>query len=137
MPTFSRGPATAAPFTEMFPEDAGSSPEMILSSVLLPQPLGPTMETKFAVWISKETPSSAVTVRAPPENTLATWSATISGGTNVPERSTWLALDELVGENFLARDFPPDVEIFVGHANRLLHDIRFHVTHSDQSRFHG
>jgi hypothetical protein len=54
---------------------------MILSNVLLPQPLGPTIETKFEVWISKENPSSAVTARAPPEKTLATRSATISGGT--------------------------------------------------------
>ena len=29
------------------PEEAGSRPETIFSSVLLPQPLGPTMETKL------------------------------------------------------------------------------------------
>jgi len=31
------------------PDDAGSNPEIIFNSVLLPQPLGPTMETKLPV----------------------------------------------------------------------------------------
>ena len=66
MPTFSSGPFTGSPPTETFPEVAGSSPEMILSSVLLPQPLGPTMDTKLPESMSKETFSSAVTVLAPP-----------------------------------------------------------------------
>jgi hypothetical protein len=59
---------------------------MILSSVLLPQPLGPTMDTKFPASISKETLSSAVTVLAPPAKTLETSSTAISGGTSEPER---------------------------------------------------
>jgi hypothetical protein len=29
------------------PDDGGIKPEMIFSKVLLPQPLGPTMETKL------------------------------------------------------------------------------------------
>lgn len=58
---------------------------MILSSVLLPHPLGPTMETKLPASISKDTRSSAVTARAPLVNTRETSSTAISD-TWEPER---------------------------------------------------
>ncbi len=67
--------------TEILPDDAGSNPEMILSSVLLPQPLGPTMDTKFPRRCRNEMLSSAVTVLAPPVKTLETSATLISGGT--------------------------------------------------------
>jgi hypothetical protein len=54
---------------------------MILSKVLLPQPLGPTMETKLPAWISKDTRSNAVTLRAPLVKTRETCWTAISGGT--------------------------------------------------------
>ena len=72
--------------TDTEPEEAGRSPDIILRSVLLPQPLGPTMETKFPAGMSKDILSSAVTVFAPLEKTLSTWSTAISGGTSEPER---------------------------------------------------
>jgi hypothetical protein len=54
---------------------------MIFNKVLLPQPLGPTMEMKFPAATSKETFSNAVTTRAPPVKTRETDSAVISGVT--------------------------------------------------------
>jgi len=45
MPTSSSGPSTARPPMSMRPAVAGVSPATIFSSVLLPQPLGPTMTT--------------------------------------------------------------------------------------------
>jgi len=47
MPTFSSGLSTRRPATVTEPEDGGIKPEMIFNKVLLPQPLGPTMDTKL------------------------------------------------------------------------------------------
>ena len=66
----SRGVEGAWPSTETWPLSIGSTPEMTLASVLLPQPLPPTM-----AWISpsraaKEQPSSA---RVTPKDLRASW----------------------------------------------------------------
>jgi hypothetical protein len=45
MPMSVRGAATTVPPTAILPALAGSRPAISLSSVLLPQPLGPTMVT--------------------------------------------------------------------------------------------
>ena len=41
------------------PDVRGISPEIIISNVLLPQPLGPTIETNWPAGILTLTPSSA------------------------------------------------------------------------------
>ena len=45
MPMSRRGPSTGVPASRTVPRVAGSRPAEIFSSVLLPQPLGPTMVT--------------------------------------------------------------------------------------------
>src|SRR5215475_2083119 len=134
MPTFSSGPLTCLPATETAPEETGRSPEIILSSVLLPHPLGPTMETKLPGWISKEILSSAVTGLAPPLKTRETSLMAMNGGT---ARFGWLALDELVGVNFLCRHLAADVEVLINHSDRFVHDVRFHMAHADIDRLQG
>jgi hypothetical protein len=53
------------------PVVAGTRPDIIIISVLLPHPDGPTMETNSPAWISIETSSTALSApRARDENTL-------------------------------------------------------------------
>ena len=49
MPMSRRGPVTGLPASTTLPEDGGSSPAMIFSSVDLPQPLEPMTEAKLAL----------------------------------------------------------------------------------------
>ena len=61
MPTSAMGRVTARPATTTRPAVAGRSPEMILSSVDLPQPLGPTSATSSPRSTAKEMSRSAST----------------------------------------------------------------------------
>ena len=56
-----RGPLTRSPPMVTAPLEAGSSPAAIISSVLLPQPLGPTIERNSPRRSLTETWSSART----------------------------------------------------------------------------
>src|SRR5581483_11764315 len=59
MPSPAVGPVTARPSMSTRPLEAGSSPATIRSSVVFPQPLGPTMERNRPSSRSNETSSSA------------------------------------------------------------------------------
>src|ERR1051326_5700310 len=61
MPSSCTGPATGLPATSIAPSVVGSSPAIMLSSVLLPQPLGPTIETNSPRPIVRLTSSTACT----------------------------------------------------------------------------
>ncbi len=61
MPTSAMGRVTVRPATKTLPAVAGRSPEMILSSVDLPQPLGPTSATSSPRSTAKEMSRSAST----------------------------------------------------------------------------
>src|SRR5438105_3480199 len=58
-PTSRRGPLTRRPPTRISPVLGSSSPPISLSSVDLPQPLGPTKETNSPGWMSTLTARSA------------------------------------------------------------------------------
>jgi hypothetical protein len=60
-PTSRRGPAIGSPRTAMRPAVIGSSPASIMSSVDLPQPDGPRMETNSPSAMSSDTPATAST----------------------------------------------------------------------------
>src|ERR1700756_2502605 len=62
--TCALGPATSCPSTNAAPSLGAASPEPILRSVLLPQPVGPINETTSASRMEKLTPRTAVS--APP-----------------------------------------------------------------------
>src|SRR5436190_23636571 len=121
MPTFASGPSTFRPPTRTAPALAGMRPEMIFSSVLLPQPDGPTSETNRPSSTSKETRSRARTPWAPLSKILLTCSTAMSGATS-------LFLHELVGVDFFDGHLPPDVEKLVGRLHGLVHDVGFHIT---------
>src|SRR6202000_814688 len=67
-PTSGRGPDICAPSHWMTPEDAFSRPARIRSSVVLPQPLGPTTEMNSFSRMSRLTFVNALTVS--PERVL-------------------------------------------------------------------
>jgi hypothetical protein len=56
------GSVTALPFTRTSPEVAGISPAMILRSVVLPQPLGPSSEVSAPRGKSRSMPRRASTL---------------------------------------------------------------------------
>src|ERR1700722_16420735 len=68
------GPLTLRPFTHTSPELGDNSPPMMLSNVLLPQPLGPSRQTNSLRRISTSTASRAATWRTgePPAKLLET-----------------------------------------------------------------
>src|SRR5262249_38007561 len=123
MPTSASGPSTERWPTRTARRLAGIKPEMILSSVLLPHPDGPTSETKLPFSISKETRSRALTPCAPLSNVLSTSSTAMSGATS-------LFLHELIGVHFVDGDFPADIEKLVGNLDGFLHDLGLHVPQS-------
>src|SRR5262252_7537471 len=61
MPSSCTGPVTGLPATSIAPSVVGSRPAIMLSSVLLPQPLGPTIETNSPRPIARLTSSTACT----------------------------------------------------------------------------
>ena len=61
MATLPTAPLTAAPPTSMVPVVAGISPEISISRVLFPQPLGPTIETNSPAPIARSISSRAWT----------------------------------------------------------------------------
>src|SRR4029077_359786 len=61
MPSPRGGPSTASPAIESAPAVATSSPATNLSSVLFPQPLGPSRLMKAPCWMASETPAKAGT----------------------------------------------------------------------------
>jgi hypothetical protein len=61
MATLPTAPFTVAPPTSMVPVVAGISPEMSISKVLLPQPLGPTIDTNSPAPIERSISSRAWT----------------------------------------------------------------------------
>ena len=63
MPTFLSGAVTGRPSTATVPAVAVTRPAMSLSSVDLPQPLGPTNATVAPRGIASETPSTARVTR--------------------------------------------------------------------------
>src|SRR6266850_6088611 len=63
IPTFFNGPTTVRPSTATLPRVVVSRPAISLSSVDLPQPLGPTNATVAPRGMSSDTPSSARTTR--------------------------------------------------------------------------
>ena len=63
MPMSRRGPVTGLPASTTLPEDGGSSPAMIFSSVDLPQPLAPITEANSPSRRVRSTLSSACTLR--------------------------------------------------------------------------
>src|SRR5215218_3829919 len=68
----------------MSPEVCVSTPEMMLSSVLLPQPDGPTMETKVCPRTSKLMLSSTRLARAVPAPKVLQRSFTVNTAMSVP-----------------------------------------------------
>src|SRR5215216_4236529 len=79
--SFGRGPFTAVPPTVTEPAVALSIPPMMASSVLLPQPEGPSRHTNSPWRILSETSSSATTVceASRPTKVIDTWSIAIIG----------------------------------------------------------
>src|SRR3954462_12166857 len=77
--SFGRGAFTSAPSTVTEPAEGASMPPICASSVLLPQPEGPSRQTNSPWRIVSETSSSAVTVRAAsaPTNVIDTRSIVI------------------------------------------------------------
>src|SRR6185437_11311539 len=78
MPMPDGGPSTVAPPISIEPRDAGSRPPISLSSVLLPQPLGPTTETNSPSPTSNSSGRSDSTSPSPVWYDLATPRAWIS-----------------------------------------------------------
>src|SRR3954471_627310 len=81
--SFGRGPFTGAPPTVTEPALARNIPPMMASSVLLPQPEGPSKHTNSPWRILSETSSSATTVceASRPTNVIDTRSMAIIGET--------------------------------------------------------
>jgi hypothetical protein len=73
MPTRSGTPRTGAPSTSKSPPVTGTSPAIALSSVDLPQPLGPTIATNSPAATSKLARSTATVVR--PRAAYAMWTS--------------------------------------------------------------
>src|SRR3954466_6574104 len=80
--SFGRGPLTGPPPTVTEPALARNIPPMMASSVLLPQPEGPSNHTNSPWRIFRETSSSATTVceASRPRNVIDTWSIAIIAG---------------------------------------------------------
>src|SRR5262245_29560050 len=76
-----RGLVTGVPLTVTVPAVCFSMPPMMLSSVLLPQPDGPSRQTNSPLRISSETSSSASTrwLGSRPGNSIDTWLTEIAG----------------------------------------------------------
>jgi hypothetical protein len=61
MATLPTAPLTRAPSTSIVPVVGGISPDTSISNVLLPQPLGPTIETNSPAAIARSISASACT----------------------------------------------------------------------------
>src|SRR5436190_1984574 len=81
-----RGRSTGLPATVTAPAIGCSIPPMMLSSVLLPQPEGPSRQTNSPLRMSTETSSSACTLCAAsrPVKTIDTWSTAMVGTAAAP-----------------------------------------------------
>src|SRR5439155_11220258 len=90
MPTFLRGRTTGSPSTTTAPPDAVTRPEISLSSVDLPQPLGPTNATMAPRATSSDTSSRARVTRR-----FVTYSKATSRSATAASRPCTLVLLEL------------------------------------------
>src|SRR4029077_15877400 len=93
MPTFFNGPVTGRPSTARLPRVAGSRPAISLSSVDLPQPLGPTKATVAPRGMSRDTPSRARTTR----RSLVTYSTPTSRSDTATSRDATAAAPPIDG----------------------------------------
>src|SRR4051812_36316704 len=96
--SFGRGAFTSAPSTVTEPAVGASIPPICASSVLLPQPEGPSRQTNSPWPIVSETSSSAVAVRAAsaPPNVIETWSILIMAGEAAADALSRADLSDLV-----------------------------------------
>src|SRR6267142_1236372 len=130
-----RGRSIVIPEIETEPAVGCASPPMMLSSVLLPQPDGPSRQTNSLLRISSEMSSSACTLceASCPEKVIDTWSTAMTVSSRVVLVNAWACCcsavtsqvyrDELVVVNdFRLRDEVEDAELL----ERIADDVDRH-----------